>query len=150
MAELDFLNHIKANIYYSDTYVGINKEELFSLCEEKQIDLPKKSIKKMDLINYLVENGVSWSEFYVRWKHCTFGIHPRQVEEKFNLNKNQRKKMEDLGFLKVAYKVTTKVFTGTYADVPYYDAEQYFLLTQEEVEEWKCENIRGYKKRNSK
>lgn len=149
MVGKEFLNHIIENIEYSDTHIGINKEELFKLCREKGFQVPPKKTIKADLIKYLVEHGVSWSEFYVRWKHCTFGIHPTAVEEKFNLNKRQRKKMEQTGFFKIAYKVKTKVFTNTYADVPYYDAEQYFLLTVEEVEAWKLENIRGYKNRQA-
>lgn len=147
--EESFLRHIVENVEYCDTHIGINKEELFKLCEEKNIPIPPRKIVKKDLIDYLVSQGVSWSEFYVRWKHCTFGIHPSMIEKKFNINKTQRKKMEQLGFLKVAYKINTKVFTNTYADVPYYDAEQYFLLTLDEVEAWKIKNIRGYRKRKA-
>lgn len=147
MESKDFLSHIQDNIEYSDTYTGINKEELFKLCQEKGLKVPPKKMVKSDIIKYLNENGVSWSEFYARWKHCTFGIHPTLVEKKFNLNKRQRKKMEESGFLRIAYKVKTKVFTNTYADVPYYDAERYYTLTMEDTEEWKVNNIRGYKKK---
>ena len=142
--------HIQDTIQYSDTHVGINKEELIALCVEKNIDLPQKRITKEKLIAYLKQQGVSWSEFYVRWKHCTFGIHPSLVEEKFKLNKTQRKKMEELGFLQVAYKIRAKVYTNTYANVPYYNAEQFYTLTLDEVEAWKMENIQGYKKRKEK
>lgn len=147
MAGKDFLNRIIENIEYSDTHVGINKDDLFALCVEKGFKAPPKKTIKADLIKYLIDHGVSWAEFYIRWKHCTFGIHPTDVEEKFKLNKSQRKKMEQTGFLKVSYTVNTKVFTNTYASVPYYDAEQYFLLTVQEVEDWKVANIRGYKNR---
>jgi hypothetical protein len=140
-------NFIEDQIQHSDTYSGVNREELFNLCEELGIKSPPKKTLKMDLVYYLIENGVTWRQLYDRYKSYAFGIHPSYVEEKFNLNKSQRKKMEDLGFLEVAYKVRTKVFTATYADVSYYSAEQFFNLTIEDVEKWKCENIRGYRKK---
>lgn len=52
--------------------------------------------------------------------------------------------------LHIVYHNYEKVFTGTYANVPYYRAEDYFHYTVEEVEQWKEENIRGYKNRKMK
>lgn len=77
-----------------------------------------------------------------------FGIKPSIWKYKFNLTDSQRKKMEKEGYLLFpAYTSYERVFTGTYADVQYYQAKSYFTYTLEEVEKWKEENIRGYKKR---
>ena len=46
-----------------------------------------------------------------------------------------------------SYKKTEKILPGTYVSVQYYEAEPFFNVTVEEVEEWKANNIRGYIKR---
>lgn len=40
--EESFLRHIVENVEYCDTHIGINKEELFKLCEEKNIPMPPR------------------------------------------------------------------------------------------------------------
>lgn len=109
----------------------------------------KSNITKDFLIDEILKKR-TLLEIYNDYKD-EFGIKPSKWIEKFNLSPSQRKKMEKEGYLlHVVYYNYEKVFTGTYANVGYYRAEDYFNYTPEEVEKWKEENIRGYKKRKLK
>lgn len=80
-----------------------------------------------------------------------FGIKPSKWVDKFGLTKSQREKMEKEEYLfHVVYYKYEKVFTGTYTNVKYYRARDYFEHSVEEVEKWKEDNIRGYKKRKER
>lgn len=110
--------------------------------------VPSQATKEQ-LIDEILKKK-SLLEIYEEHKQ-DFGIKPSKWIAKFNLTPSQRKKMEKEGFLlHVSYYNYEKVFTGTYADVPYYRAEDYFRHTVEEVERWKEENIRGYRSRKLK
>ncbi|MDP4094882.1 MAG: hypothetical protein Q8920_16170 [Bacillota bacterium] len=107
----------------------------------------KNYFSKSFMIDELLKKK-SLLEIYEENKDRAFGIKPGKWIEKFNLTKGQMEAMVKKGYLlHPVYKVYEKVFTGTYANVQYYRGEDYFNHTPEEVEAWKMENIRGYKKR---
>jgi len=114
---------------------------------------PDQKIPSHATKDYLIDEILkvkSLLSIYEEYKE-KFGIKSSKWIQKFNLTPSQRKKMEKEKFLlHVVYYNHEKVFTGTYADVAYYRAEDYFCYTVEEVEKWKEENIRGYHNRKLK
>jgi hypothetical protein len=139
----DFINwDIRAN-KGTQTYFTRNRIE--TLYKELY---PDTSIKTTFTKDYMIDEIIkkkSLLEIYNEYKEVTFGIKPSKWIDKFNLTSHQRKKMEGQGYLlHVVYYNYEKVFTGTYASVPYYRAEDYFSHTIDDVERWKQENIRGY------
>lgn len=122
----------------------LDKECLINYCKELGIQVKSKDLKT-DLYNKLMEKTTPY-KIYLKFRDCAFGIPSHMYEKKFELKKTQRKKMLACGFLKIRYKVDTKVFTNTYADVPYCDAKQFFELTQVDIDTWREKNIKGFKK----
>lgn len=113
---------------------------------------PKGKIKSNLTKDFMIDEILkkrTLLDIYNQYRDSEFGIKPSRWIYKFKLNPSQRKKMEKEDYLlHVVYYNYEKVFTGTYADVPYYRAEDYFKYSPEEVEKWKEENIRGYKKKS--
>lgn len=136
---------IKANKGSSTTFRKETLIDIFKECypEEKV----KNTMTKEAMLNEILKKK-SLLDIYEEYKYDTFGIKPYHWIEKFGLTPSHRKKMEKEGYLlHVMCYSYEKVFTGTYANVPYYRAEDYFNYTVDEVEKWKEDNIRGYKKR---
>lgn len=134
---------------YSKTHSILN-DELVSWCEELGMESINKRATRKELIQALYGAGITNKQIFDRFKGKAFGLEPSYYTDAFKLSAPHRKKMGEAGFLKINYTVNTKVFTGTYADVPYYDPEQFFTLTAEDIERWKDDNIRGYKKRKER
>ncbi len=122
------------------------KEWMTNWCNELNIEIKSKDTKDI-VIDKLLKHGVTWIDFYNKFKHAAYGIHPSVFNDKFNVTKYQREKMVKTGFIEIMYYQYNKLMPGIYSDVPYYSAEQYFSLKVEDVEKWKQENIRGYKEK---
>lgn len=120
------------------------KEWMVSWCNELGIEIKRKDTKEI-VINKLLQHGIVWMDFYNKYKHVAYGIHPSTFNNKFNVTKYQREKMVKTRFIEIMYYQYDKIMPGIHSDVPYYSAEQYFLLKKEDIEIWKTENIRGYK-----
>jgi hypothetical protein len=120
------------------------KEWLVNWCNELEI---KSKDTRNIVIDKLLKHGITWMDFYNKYKYSAYGIHPATFNDKFNVTKYQREKMVKTGFIEIMYYQYDKIMPGIHADVPYYSAEQYFSLTTEDVEAWKQENIRGYKEK---
>ena len=126
------------------------RDAIIDMFKELYPDIEVKSSMTKDYLIDEILKVKSPQEIYNEHKD-EFGIKPSKWIRKFGLTPHQRKKMEQEGYLlHVAYYSYEKVFTGTYANVPYYRAKDYFNHTAEEVEAWKEANIRGYKKRKEK
>ena len=113
-------------------------------CNELGIEIKRKDTKE-NVINKLLQHGITWMDFYNKYKHAAYGIHPATFNNKFNVTKYQREKMVKTSFIEIMYYQYDKIMPGIHSDVPYYSAEQYFSLNIEDLEKWKKENIRGYK-----
>ena len=113
-------------------------------------DIKTSGLTKDYMVDEILKKK-SYLEIYNEFKDEKFGIKPSKWRDKFNITASQMKKMVNDGYLlNPTYTNHEKVFTGTYSDVQYYRAEDYFNYTAEEVEIWKEENIRGYKTRKEK
>jgi len=130
-------NYTRARIYPT-------KEWMINWCNELNIKIKSKDTKDI-VIDKLLEHGITWMDFYNKYKHAAYGIHPTTFNDKFNVTKYQREKMVKTGFIEMMYYQYDKIMPGIHADVPYYSAEQYFSLNIDDIETWKQENIRGYK-----
>lgn len=122
------------------------KEWLVNWCNELEIKIKSKDTKDI-VIDKLLEHGITWMDFYNKYKHSAYGIHPATFNDKFNVTKYQREKMVKTGFLEIMYYQYDKIMPGIHSDVPYYSPEQYFNLDLKDIEVWKQENIRGYKEK---
>ena len=110
-------------------------------------DKPYSKLTKSDMIRDILKKE-NWYDIYNKFKDSNFGIKPYHWKQKYNLTDYQMKKMVKCKFLLFpSYKKTEKILPGTYVSVQYYEAEPFFNVTVEEVEEWKANNIRGYIKR---
>jgi hypothetical protein len=136
---------IKTNKGSSTTFRKETLIDIFKECYPNE--KVKSTMTKGDMLSEILKKK-SLLDIYEEYKYDAFGIKPYNWIEKFGLTPSYRKKMEKEEFLlHVMYYSYEKVFTGTYANVPYYRAEDYFNHTEEEDEKWKEDNIRGYKKR---
>lgn len=123
----------------------VYKTDLIDYCKELGIKVNYKD-DKTALYDKLIKRTTHY-KIYLRFRGGALGVPSHWYEEKFGVTKSQRKKMIDSGFIKIRYTVDTKVFTNTYADVPYADAHQFFvIMTQEKIDSWREKNIRGFKK----
>lgn len=120
------------------------KEWMVNWCNELKIEIKSRDTKDI-VIDKLLKHGITWGDFYNKYKHVAYGIHPSVFNDKFNVTKYQREKMVKTGLIEIMYYQNDKLMPGIYSDVPYYSAEQYFSLKVEDIEKWKQENIRGYK-----
>lgn len=134
--------------YYSESH-PIKNEDLLAYCEELGIHNLKRTSLRADIIQAILDAGITTKQIYDHYKGTAFGLHPCFYTDVLKVTQSQRLKMMDQGFITVVYKVPKRI-NGNYVDVPYYDAEEFFALTPEAVESWKEANIRGYKKRKEK
>lgn len=130
-------------------YVELSKEKNIKIDEliEWGKELGLANYLKLDsylVIKELLKNGVTYLDFYNRFKDRAYGIHPSRFDNKFKVNNYQRRKMIDTGFLKIAYYKEEEIYPGRIEKVPFLDAEAYFNLTKEDIEIWRADNIRGY------
>ncbi|WP_160688286.1 hypothetical protein [Clostridium sp. C2-6-12] len=126
----------------------ITRDVIISMYKELY---PNSVVKNSTTKDFMIDEILkkkSLKEIYEERKEFDFGIKPYHWKCKFKLSSSQMKKMIEKGYLlHEVYSVYEKVFTGTYANVSYYKAEDYFNTKIDEVEKWKEDNIRGYKKR---
>lgn len=130
-------------------YVELNKEKNIKLNEliewKKELGLANSlKLDSYSMIKELLKNGVTYLDFYNRFKDRAYGIHPSRFDNKFKVNNYQRRKMIDTGFIKIAYYKEEEIYPGRIEKVPFLDAEAYFNLTKEDIEIWRADNIRGY------
>lgn len=130
-------------------YVELSKEKNIKIDEliEWGKELGLANYLKLDsylVIKELLKNGVTYLDFYNRFKDRAYGIHPSRFDNKFKVNNYQRRKMIDTGFLEIAYYKEEEIYPGRIEKVPFLDAEAYFNLTKEDIEIWRADNIRGY------
>ncbi|MGL4742294.1 MAG: hypothetical protein ACRC41_16120 [Sarcina sp.] len=143
----NFNDFIRAECLWSGTkYKGrIYRENFMTFCDELGIEYKKTELKN-NLYEMLMKHTTHY-KLYMRFRDSAFGVPSHWYEEKFGINKSQRKKMLDTGFIKIRYSIEAKVFTGTYADVPYVDAHQFYHMTQDKIDAWREKNIRGFKRK---
>lgn len=127
------------------THTGrVYKDDLIKYCKELNIKV-ENSDTKYYLYKKIREKKSNY-KIYLRFRDFACGIPSHWYQERFGITKTQRKKMIEKGFIKIRYSINTKIFTNTYADVPYADAYQFFnQMTQEKIDTWRRENIRGFK-----
>lgn len=125
---------------------SFTKGYLVKICEKYCLNSFSEKMTKSEMTEEIIKK-VGIERLYNDYKNEAFGIKLGKWKNKFNLTPSQLDKMAKCGFIKFAYKKHEKVFTGTYADVKYFEAKEYFDYTVEQVEKWKEDNIRGYKKR---
>lgn len=136
-------------------YVELSKEKNIKIDEliewGKELGLANSlKLDSYSMIKELLKNGVTYLDFYNRFKDRAYGIHPSRFDNKFKVNNYQRRKMIDTGFLKIAYYKEEEIYPGRIEKVPFLDAEVYFNLTKEDIEIWRADNIRGYNRKQMK
>ena len=141
-----FLEYIEEQTYIELTCSSCNSittKELIEWCNElgiNKVDLASKLMIK----DKLIDEGFTCLEFYNRFKHKAYGIHPSRFSNKFKVNSYQRKKMIETNFLDIAYYKKEEIFPNRFEKVPFINAEKYFQLTKEDIEIWRADNIKGY------
>ena len=140
-----FLEYIEEQTYIELTKEkNISSEELVNWCLELGLSKHKKSDSKLIIKERLLENGITYLDFYNRFKDRAYGIHPSRFSNKFRVNNYQRKKMIDTNFIKVAYYKDEEIFPGRIEKVPFFNPKWYFSINFNDIEIWRADNIKGY------
>lgn len=140
-----FLEYIEEQTYIELTKEkNISSEELINWCLELGLSKPKKLESKLIIKDSLLENGITYLDFYNRFKDKAYGIHPSRFSNKFRVNNYQRKKMIDTNFIKVAYYKDEEIFPGRIEKVPFFNPEWYFSINFNDIEIWRADKIKGY------
>ncbi len=140
-----FLEYIEEQTYIELTKEkNISSEELINWCLELGLSKSKKLESKLIIKDSLLENGITYLDFYNRFKDKAYGIHPSRFSNKFRVNNYQRKKMIDTNFIKVAYYKDEEIFPGRIEKVPFFNPEWYFSINFNDIEIWRADNIKGY------
>lgn len=140
-----FLEYIEEQTYIELTKEkNISSEELINWCLELGLSKPKKVDSKLMIKDNLLENGITYLDFYDRFKYRAYGIHPSRFSNKFRVNNYQRKKMIDTNFINVAYYKDEEIFPGRIEKVPFFNPEWYFSINFNDIEIWRADNIKGY------
>ncbi|CAM2079498.1 MAG: hypothetical protein NSGCLCUN01_03718 [uncultured Clostridium sp.] len=146
MKEKDrFSKYIEEQTYIELTKEeNISREELINWCLELGLNKDKKVDSKLMIKDNLLEFGITYLDFYNRFKDRAYGIHPSRFSNKFRVNNYQRKKMVDTNFIKVAYYKDEEIFPGRIEKVPFFNPEWYFSINFNDIEIWRADNIKGY------
>lgn len=140
-----FLEYIEEQTYIELTKEkNISSEELINWCLELGLSKPKKVDSKLMIKDNLLENGITYLDFYNRFKDRAYGIHPSRFSNKFRVNNYQRKKMIDTNFINVAYYKDEEIFPGRIEKVPFFNPKWYFSINFNDIEIWRADNIKGY------
>lgn len=140
-----FLEYIEEQTYIELTKEkNISSEELINWCLELGLSKPKKVDSKLIIKDNLLENGITYLDFYNRFKDKAYGIHPSRFSNKFRVNNYQRKKMIDTNFINVAYYKDEEIFPGRIEKVPFFNPKWYFSINFNDIEIWRADNIKGY------
>ena len=94
----------------------------------------------------LLNNNITYLDFYNRFKYKAYGIHPSRFSNKFKVNNYQRKKMIETEFIKVAYYRNEEIYPGRLEKVPFFNPNWYFNVNDNDIEIWRATNIKGYDK----
>ncbi|WP_099313585.1 MULTISPECIES: hypothetical protein [Clostridium] len=145
-AEERFLEYIEEQTKIEFTikqHINIIKERILEFASKVGIEANRKE-SRLEILDKLLNKGVTYLDIYNEFKDIAYGIHPSRFTNKFGINKYQKKKMEETGFIKIAYRKAEKIMPGIYGAVPYYNPQWYFNTTIEDIENWRCKNIKGY------
>lgn len=123
---------------------NISKEELINWYLELGLNKPKKVDSKLMIKDNLLEIGITYLDFYNRFKNKAYGIHPSRFSNKFRVNNYQRRKMIETDFIKVAYYKDEEIFPGRIEKVPFFNPKWYFSISFNDIEIWRADNIKGY------
>lgn len=138
------------------TYIELTKEknicrkELIEWCIELGLNKPNELHSNLMIKDKILESGVAYLDFYNRFKHKAYGIHPSRFDNKFKVNNYQRRKMIESGFIKVAYYKDEEIFPGRFEKVPFFNPKWYFNINLNDIEDWRIDNIKGYGKQQLK
>lgn len=120
---------VKSNLQY------LTKDSLISIAQKYDVKI-KTSDYKDNIAKIITETkGVDYWEIYTTYKKYEFGLYPTQLEELLNIDKKQRKKIEN-DLVKIAYYKESKADWGK-VNVPFYDLESLYKLDISKLEEWK-------------
>lgn len=129
---------------------NICREEVINWCLELGLSKPNEIDSNLMIKDILLQNGITYLDFYNRFKHKAYGIHPSRFENKFKVNSYQRRKMIETEFIKVAYYKDEEIYPGRFEKVPFFNPEWYFNTNINDIEEWRVNNIKGYGKEQLK
>ena len=125
MSKNDIKEYVKRKGEYE-----LYKDDLIELYKEVYSKNPPRNYNKTDLWREICKK-VNLYEIYERYKENHFGMSTFEIEERFGIDKTQRRKLQKKGILKVAYYKSIKK-RGNYIDAPYYDLECLHKLDKEE------------------
>lgn len=138
------------------TYIEIAKEEnikredLIDWCIELGIKDINSDESNLMIKDKLLNNDITYLDFYNRFKDKAYGIHPSRFSNKFKVNNYQRKKMIETDFIKVAYYRDEEIYPGRFEKVPFFNPKWYFNIQVDDIEMWRATNIKGYDKKQLK
>ena len=123
---------VKNNIQY------LTKNNLIDIA--KKYNIPIKISDYKDNIAKAITDakGVDYWDIYTTYKGYAFGLYPKELEQLLDIDKKQRKKLEN-DLVKVAYHQESKADWGK-VNVPYYDLESLYTLDKSKLDEWKERN----------
>lgn len=133
MSKNDIKEFVKKNGEYQ-----LYKNDLIELYKEVYEKNPPRGCTKSDLWKDICKKANLY-DIYEKYKNdCCFGMSVFEIEERFNIDKTQRKKLQKKGILEVAYTVEIKK-SGYYINAPYYsldclhklDKEEFYRLAEE-------------------
>ncbi|WP_294364956.1 hypothetical protein [uncultured Clostridium sp.] len=145
-----FLEHIEKETKLEISGEHIKREDLKAWWNELELGNLSDEYTSLEIKNILLKEGVTYLDFYNRFKDRAYGIHPSRFENRFKINPYQRRKMIETKFLNIAYFREEEIFKGRFEKVPFFNAEQYFNLTFNDVELWRADHIRGYNEKQLK
>ena len=145
-----FLEHIEKETKREILAEHIKRENLKEWWSELELGNLNDEYTSLEIKDILLREGVTYLDFYNRFKDRAYGIHPSRFDNRFKINPYQRRKMIEIGFIKVAYYKNEEIYPGRFEKVPFFDAEQYFNLNINDIEDWRINNIKGYGKEQLK
>lgn len=127
-------DYVKNNLQY------LTKDSLISIAKKYDVKIKTSDYKDNIAKAITKAKNIDYWEIYTTYKKYEFGLYPTQLEELLDIDKKQRKKIEN-DLVKVAYYRENKTDWGK-VDVPFYDLESLYKLDVAKLEEWKEKNKR--------
>ena len=127
--EISVEEYIKIQIVKNDGIRSlVYRQDLINKCESRNIQAKATSTKEQ-LVELLVENGVSYKELAEKYK---IGVTSKVYQETFGITHAQVKKLEKKNVIDVVGQQAFRAY-GTDLKAPLYDAYQFASIPEEVV-----------------
>lgn len=107
------------------------KDDLIEIYIGMYGEKPHRSANKSDIWKDICKKA-DFYQIYEKYKEDHFGMSIFDIEERFNIDKYQRKKLQKKGILEVAYTRIIKSSARYEMEIPYYSLDCLYKLDKEE------------------